>query len=357
MNILLASNKEQTARNIEQLYGLDDYYNASITTIETLVPEDFENKELIILQNVDKIPSGIMELMDGALKNGGTIALIPGVDVDRPSWNDYLGRHRLPSLGRLDTSNSELTYFNSEDPIYTGVFEGAPENYKHPRVFSRYNLNVLNNQQFITLFGSSPQNPFMLYGQRGNGKIVFLSSPLHVDYTNFQNHALFAATFLRIAETASFQKPLYMTIGEMDNFPLQSAVSEKDPIHLVNDELKVDVIPLLINVANARAISFSHLENIISAAGFYQLTDNNDFSEIIALNYSRLESYVNAYSIDEVKEQFTNMGWETAKAFELNEQGKVQINQLNATEYWRILLILALIFIAVEILLLKLWKR
>ncbi len=357
VNILLVDNREETGKNLEQLYGLEDYYNATSVNVESLVPDDFVDKELIVLQNIDKIPSGIMELLDQAMKNGGTVVLIPGKNIDATSWNTFLGKHQLPSLNNKDTTSLELSYFNSDDPLYTGVFESTPENYKHPRLFKRYRFGLSNNQQFITLFGTSPTSPYMLYGQRGNGKVVLLASPLNADYTNFQNHALFAATFLRMAETASFQKPLYMTIGEMDNFPLQTAVSEKDPIHLINEELKVDVIPLLINVANARAISFSHLENTISSSGFYELTDQNTFNETVGLNYSRAESYVDPFTNEEVAEQFMNAGWSNAKAFELNGQGKVQINQLKATEYWRILLILALIFVGVEILLLKLWKR
>lgn len=357
VNILLVDNREESSKNLEQLYSLEDYYNATSVNVESLVPDDFEDKELIVLQNIDNIPSGIMELLDQAMKNGGTVVLIPGKNIDATNWNAFLGRHQLPTLNNKDTTSLELSYFNSDDPLYTGVFESTPENYKHPRLFNRYRLGLSNSQQFITLFGTSPTSPYMLYGQRGNGKIVLLSSPLNADYTNFQNHALFAATFLRMAETASFQKPLYMTIGEMDNFPLQTAVSEKDPIHLKNEELKVDVIPLLINVANARAISFSHLENTISSSGFYELTDQNTFNETVGLNYSRAESYVDPFTNEEVAEQFLNAGWSNAKAFELNGQGKVQINQLKATEYWRILLILALIFVGVEILLLKLWKR
>lgn len=357
VDILIVSSKGQESRNLEQLYGLDDYYNATTATIETLAPDDVAGKELVIVQNIDKIPSGIMELLDGTMENGGTVVLIPGTRADLPNWNSYLTKQQLPTLGSLDTTDLELTYFNSDDPIYTGVFETKPSNYKHPKLFASYKLNVMGNQRFIALFGVNPQRPFMLYGQRGNGKIVCLSAPLHPDYTNFQNHALFAATFLRIAETASFQKPLYMTLGEMENFPLQTAVSEKNPIHLKNEALKVDVIPMLINIANARAISFSHLENAVMSSGFYELADDQNFNEILALNYNRSESYIAVLTPEEIATGFASAGWNQAQPFVLNAQGKVQINQLKATEYWRILLILALIFIAVEILLLKFWKR
>ena len=357
VKILLVNSKDYSSDNLNQLYGLDDYYNATDVTMESVVPDDFKNKELVVIQNADKIPSGIMELLDGVMNNGGTVVLIPGAKVDLSSWNHYLVKNELPSLQKIDTTRTELTYFNSDDPLYSGVFEEKPSNYRNPNTFKRYRLNVTNKARFITLFGTAQENPFLLYAPQGNGRLIFLASPLLATHTDFQNHALFAATFLRLAETASFQKPLYMTLGEMTNFPLQTAVSEKNPIHMKNEAKKVDVIPLLLNVSNARMISFSHLEGALKSSGFYDLTDEVNFNEIIGLNYNRIESDITPYTTDEIIEGFAKIGWIKAKPFVLNTAGKVQINQLKATEYWRILLILALLFIMFEILLLKFWKQ
>lgn len=357
VKILLVSSKDNASENLNQLYSLESYYNSTSVTMESLVPDDFKDKELVIVQNADKIPSGILELLEGVMKNGGTVVLIPGPKADLSSWNTFLAKNELPSLQKIDTSTTELTYFNSDDPLYTGVFEEKPSNYRNPSVFKRYRLNVTNTARFTTLFGTSSENPSLLYAPRGNGRIVLLSSPLLPLYTNFQNHALFAATFLRLAETASFQKPLYMTIGEMTNFPLQTAVSEKNPIHLKNESKQVDVIPLLLNVANARMISFSHLDGTLKSSGFYNLTDQVDFKEIIALNYNRIESRIATCLDEEIIENFQKIGWTKAKPLVLSTDGKVEINQLKATEYWRILLILALLFMLFEILLLKFWKH
>lgn len=357
VNILLIASKNETTNNLAQLYNLDEFYNATAATIETVVQDDFKDKELIVLNNINKIPSGIMELLDSKLENGGSVVLIPGPELDRSSWNIYLSKHQLPQFGKMDTTNYTLNYFNSDDPLYTGVFETVPDNYKRARLFSHYTLNVSNRQNFMTLFGMNQQNPYLLASKEGNGRLFLMASPITREFTNFQNHALFATTFLRIAETASFIKPLYMTIGRMDNFPLQDQVSEKNPIHLVNETYNIDVIPLITNVSNSRAISFSHLENTINSAGFYQLTDQQKFNETIALNYDRKESSTEVFNDEQVVDEFKNIGWTNASPFELTGKGKVQINQLKATEYWRILLILGLIFIGIEILLLKLWKR
>ena len=183
-----------------------------------------------------------------------------------------------------------------------------------------------------------------------------MSSPLDISFTDFQNHALFAATFLRFAETASFQKPLSMTIGDMNNFPFNVNIDEKNPVHLKNEALKVDFIPMMINTGNSRSISFAQVQDVIKESGFYDLTNNAEFNDVLALNYDRKESDIAAYTKDEVVELFNACGWSNAKPLVLDGTGKLEINTLKASEYWRMLLILSLIFFAVEILLLKLWK-
>lgn len=357
VEILVVRGKNDDQNNIEQLYGLDTYYNYTATSIDRLTQEDMDSKELIVIQNVDRIPGGITELLNDAIKNGATVVLIPGTNPDKSQWNTYLSSHNLPALGNTDTSSAELSYFNSDDPIYSGVFEQKPENYRFPQLYRQNNLQIGSSQNFITLFGTNPSTPFLLYGQRGNGKLILLSGPLHPDHTNFQSHALFAATFLRIAETASFNKPLYSTIGKMDNFPIQQVIDEKNPIHLINEEFGVDVIPQFVNISNSRFISFSHLEDALKVAGFYDLTNSDNYNETLALNYDRRESDVSTFELEAIKNEFISQGWENVESFDLTVDGKVEINQLKAREYWRILLILALIFIAIEILLLKLWKR
>jgi hypothetical protein len=185
---------------------------------------------------------------------------------------------------------------------------------------------------------------------------VLMGAPLSLAFTDFQNHALFAATFLRFAETASFQKPLAMTIGRMENFPFNIDIDEKNPVHLVNEALKVDYIPQMIHNGNTRSISFSQVQGELREAGFYELTDHNRFNDVLALNYDRVESDITCFTEDEIKAQFAGAGWPNAQSLTVSASGKLEINSLKAVEYWRILLIFSLVFFAIEILLLKLWK-
>ena len=356
VKILLITGKNDQNVNIQQLYGLDDYYNCLTTSISSVSQEDFKGKELIVLQNVNEMPSGVKDLLDQSLKNGASVMLIPGLDVDRDNWNGYLGSHNLPTFLPVDSVNASVSYFNSADPLYVGVFEGEPTDFKFPRLKAAYGQFVTNSNNFITLFGLNESKPFLYYSKQGNGRMIVMSSPLNTAYTNFQNHALFAATMLRFAETASFQKPLYMEIGEMDNYPLNIDVDEKDPIKLINEEYAVDIIPQIINTNSSRSISFSHLEDNIRQAGIYDLTNSKNFNEKLAINFNRKESKTEAFDAEGVQNNFELIGWDKAQELSIDESGAIEINKLKAKEYWRILLILALIFIAAEILLLRLWN-
>lgn len=356
--ILLINAGASDTRNIEQLYGLDDYYNSTVKSASEVSQEDFDGKELVIFQNLNNIPSGLVDLSEGVLEAGGSVVLIPGEDIDLVTWNTLMTKYNLPNYSNKDSVNSSINYFNSEDPLYSGVFESTPENYEYPKIYAGYNFNIQNINNYITLFGTNESNPypFMFYSKQLNGRIIASRSPLLIGFSNFQNHALFAATYLRIAETATFDKPLFMEIGELTNFPINTEIDEKNPIHLRNESFKVDAIPQITKTNSSRAVSFNHLEDILKNAGVYALTDDRKFNQNIAINYNRNESKTACYSTVEISDMFKNIGWESAKELTLNDSGDIEIKTYKANEYWRILLILALIFIAIEILLLKFWK-
>ncbi|MBK8925906.1 MAG: BatA domain-containing protein [Crocinitomicaceae bacterium] len=356
VKILLVTNSSNDNRNLQQLYQLDPYYNCTVTEIKSATQDDFKGKELIIIQNAAEIPGGFHDLIKQALKDGATVAMIPSKNTNTTNWNIFLNELHLPGLGNLTSKAGELSYFNYEDPLYKGVFESKPENYKFPQVSSYYPLQVSGSQNFITLFGFNPTMPYMIMSQHANGRIILTAGPVDMEYNNFQNHALFAATYLRIAETSSFQRPLYMTIGSMENLPQRNEIDEKEPVHLVNTDEGVDFIPQLINTGNSRMLSFSQMEDQLRQSGFYQLKAYDKTQDILALNYNRNESYTEALSSDDVKKAFLNAGWTQSTPLTANDSGNLEVNQLKANEFWRWSLILSLLFIAVEILLLKFWK-
>jgi len=355
VNILIVSN-ENTPKNIEQLYQLNSYYNYSTATINSIKQEDFKNKHLIILHNINSIPSGIQDQLNSSLRNGSTVCFIPGENVDFTNWNSFLGQQKLPTFIEQTNLNAELNYFNADDPLFNGVFEEKPSRYKYSTVSSTYTLNISTSHNFVSIFNYNSSEPFLLYTKQKNGRLFLQTSPLAITSTNFQNHALFAATYLRIAETSALTKKISFTIGKPSNYPLYQDLDEKDQIHLINTDLETDLIPSVINTNTSRELIFDQLYDKINSADFYKLENKNSLKDLVAFNYSRDESNIENLSSEDIQTNFSNANWINVKELQLNSNGQIEISSLKAQEYWRILLFLALLFIAIEILLLKFWK-
>jgi len=355
VNILLVTEGKST-KNLEQLYMLNSFYNYSTVPANQLKQDDFKNKHLIVLQNINSIPSGIQDKLSESLKNGTTVCLIPGFDADLTNLNTFLGKQKLPTFSKLTTLKADLNYFNSQDPLFNGVFNEKPSRYRYSTILKTYSLNVSSSHNFISVFNYHTTEPFLLYSKQKNGRVFLQTAPLNLDFTNFQNHALFATTYLRIAETSTLDKKLFFTIGEASSYPLHESTDEKDQIHLLNTTLQTDLIPSVVNTNISREIVFDQLYVKLKIADFYQLKNINSFNDVVAFNYSRAESEIQNFSTKEIQRNFENSNWTNVRELEINNNGQIEISSLKATEYWRILLILALVFIAIEILLLKFWK-
>jgi hypothetical protein len=355
VNILII-NEGQVSKNLEQLYSLNNFYDYSVSDINQINQSDFVNKQLIILQNVNNIPSGLKDLLNTAIKNGTTVHLIVGEQANKVNWNSFLTPHNLPSLLSVFSPNADLNYFNAEDPLYFGVFETNPKNYKYPQVFKTYNLNIASKHNFVSLFNYNSTEPFLFYSKQKNGRLFMQTSPLNSEWTNFQNHALFGVTYLRIAETSTLDKQMYFVLGHSNPYALHNKIDEKHPIHLLNVDENIDLIPLVVNNDLSRQIIFDQIQSNIKSAGFYELTNQNDFEDIIAFNYNRNESKVEVLNNEDILLNFEAIGWENIKQIQINSKGEIDLKVLKAKEYWQYLLLAALLFLAVEIALIRLWK-
>lgn len=356
-NILVLQPANATKNSFEQLYGVSDFYNSSTVNIAQVKQEDFKNKALIVLNGINNLSSGTVNLLKTALSNGASLVLIPGEDADLNSWNQFLQSQNQPALGRLSNVNTSLKYFNDADPLFVGVFDEKPDRYKTAQVLKQYPLLANSKQNFITLFGSQATQPFLVYSKApGGGRIILQAAPLLTEFTDFDKQALFAATYLRFAETAAYQKNLFYTIGKTESYALKSAIDEKAPIHLKNEAYKVDVIPSTAVTTNSQSIVFDKLGGILSQAGFYKLTNLKEFEDVIAFNYNREESETATYNKDEILEAFSGKKWQNVSFLEMNSKGEIAVDSIKPKEYWRLCLFLALTFLVIEIGLLKWWK-
>ncbi len=357
-NILIVNEGENNPKTFEKLYAVNPFYNFKAIQIGQLKQSDFTDQALVIFNNINDLTSGAVNLIKDNLSKGASVVMIPGAKANLNAWNSFLSAQNQPTLKALTNGNARsLNYFNDKDPLFTGVFEKSPENYSKASIKNYYPLLVNSNQNFISLFGFNDNNPFLTYSKTKSGGRLFLqAAPLLPEFSNFDKQALFAATFLRIAETASFKKELFYTIGKGGSYSLKEKSQEKSPIHLMNPLFQTDLIPPIVNEANSQLVLFDQLNGELKQAGFYDLTDQLNFKDVLAFNFDRKESMIESLAKEEIITLFKDAGWTQTQELLLNQKGKIEIENIKPKEYWRLFLFLALLFLAIEIALIKFWK-
>ena len=124
-------------------------------------------------------------------------------------------------------------------------------------------------------------------------------------------------------------------------------------MHLKNT--KVDIIP---TTKTSEGKTYYYTHNQINENGIYNLVNSSETIESIAFNYSRNESIIEPLSLEDIEDwKAINNLVNVRIIYSSLEKFKNKINQQqNGKEFWKLALILSLLFFAFEILLIKLIK-
>ncbi|MBI1837922.1 MAG: BatA domain-containing protein [Flavobacteriia bacterium] len=352
---ILIINGDNAVNNIATVYSLDNFYTVETIEQTSFTLDALNNKDLVIINGAKEIPSGLSENMIDYVNNGGALALFPGENIDLNSWNNLLLSLKMPTLSSEISEGVKIKNINYDDVFFKEVFEKKPINLNLPAISKSYKVNNTSNSLSMGLLFLQNGNP--LYSRTTNGKNVFLyASSLTPNYGSFTTNALFSTILLRTAELSKRKTPISLIIGEDSKFPIYFVSKNEIPIHLKNKE--VDFIPRTIKNSGSTSISISGMEAIENLkAGTYSIIDDGK-KGAISLNYNRKESNIEVLTENEIHEKLNEKGIKHIKISEISEgQSLTKIDLDKPYEYWRIFLILSLIFILTEIALLKFWKK
>jgi hypothetical protein len=158
---------------------------------------------------------------------------------------------------------------------------------------------------------------------------------------------------LRIAELSQQKMEVSHFLGvenRIQIYPSDENTTAKisnTEFHLKNDQL--DLIPYSEDINNETFISLVGLqENQGLKQGIYQLVNEN-FQSTIALNYQRTESDVTTLNSDEITSLFQDVNKDHLNYSSLeNGNESIKVDLEKPQEFWRIFLLLALIFVLTE---------
>ena len=347
-------NKASNNTAITTLFTNDTLsFNFQNTSVSNIDFNALKQQDFIIINELENFSSGLINSLNTFVKNGGSIALSPPMNADLSIYNNSLKQLQISTLSELKIRNSAIDKININHPIYEHVFEGKLEKINYPQSNQYHQIITKNRSNSMALLTQENKDVFLEVFSKEKGLIYLFNSPLQSTYNNFRKHALFVPTLLNMATSAVRVESIYNTINSEDYFSSSAIQNNTAIVHLKND--KIDIIPTQ-KTHLGKQLFYTH--NQITKNGIYSIEVDEKKIDAIAYNYTTAESTINTLSIKKLEKWKISIGLENILIIDGNTTDLIATitETQKGKEFWKIALILSLLFFATEILLIKLIK-
>lgn len=354
-NILVINGTDANA-HVGSIYSLDQFYDVQTIDATSFTKNALNEINLVVLNGLNEIPSGLNANLVEFVSNGGTLAIFPGKRLELQSFNSFLQKVNMPLISKEVTQTSRINKINYKDPFFKGVFDKEKEGLNLPGVTRFYLTNQNSNLGAMSII-ELQNGKALLYRNTTKQHVYFFTSVLDDSHGSFISDILFTTVLLRIGELSLLNPPLDVKIGETANYPIYKVQDANLPIIIKGSNF--EFIPPKRQNGNVHYLDLSGAGiSMALTSGLFDLTNNNKNISKIAVNYTRKESKIGSWTNEEIEHALKNVQIQNIKTLKV-DQGVSTIN-LNIDKpypYWKIFVSFALLFLVVELLLLKLWKN
>ena len=337
---------------IKALFASDSYFKLTEMPESNIKYSSFSDYSLIVLNGLKEPSSGLAQQLKGYVQNGGSVVIFPDLNANSNVYTSFLTGLSLPAVQQLNSGPPIASSMDLKNSVFKDVFDQIPKNIDLPlvnRYFSYTEQNTSAKESILQL----PLNRFLFAKYTaGAGKIYLSSSSLDIKDSNLPKHPVFVPLMYKIAFASAKEQPLYYTIG-LNNLLESEKISllANQSLKLVSDNF--EVIP---EVRQTVGKTLLYVADQVKKSGFYELKKADSVLAVVAFNDNRTESDMHYAAESELNSLF---GKQKVAVFNskkdaqsLNIEGKN-----SSSELWKLCLILAIVFLAGEILLIRFFNN
>lgn len=350
---VLVINEDKESPFLKALYADNERFGLTNQAVNRLDYTAINKNGLIVLNNLNTIPSGLAAELEKYLGNGGALVVFPSVRADINSFNNFFGAVGINRIGGLSTAEIPVTTLETQHELFRDVFEAVPKNLSLPNTKLHYTFvpSTRSNEQELLTFrdGTSFMSAYAFEG----GKIYVAASPLDRDVTDFPVHAIFVPMLYKMALSGGqLQAPAY-TLGN-DNVVEVITETVNPDASLKMKGKTAEFIPQ--QRINGNRVLLTINDQSLRDAGIFEVQNpEGNKIALAAFNYNRSESVAEYYSLDELKNRYPASNVAVIDAGSANFAGLVQEFDRGIV-LWKLCIIFVLLFAGIEALLLRFMK-
>jgi hypothetical protein len=305
--------------------------------------------DLIILNELTLIPSGLASAMQSYAQAGGKVLFLPSATGSVEQYNNLMRTMNARELTPYRAQERQVGTINTDAFVYRDVFSRKRPNMRLPKVNASFPTSGAGSRgQSLLTFRDG--GDLVTFYPTGKGAFAVVTAPLDQSVSDFSlQPEVFVPLLYKMAVYSSDARQLAYTIGKDHLVPLDKANLTLDKDFRITGP--VEFIPGVTPLGNRLLVD---VQGQIREAGFYTIDQENQKIASLAFNYDRRESDLRIMEPEDLPESDRITLWV--------DEDKVDFTQLirdtqQGKPLWKWCIIMALLFIAFEIALIRLWKN
>lgn len=331
INVLVIS--ENVSTYLDKIFNTERF-NYKQTTLNKLEYEAINTADVVILNELNQFPNALRIAAENYVETTKVLIIIPGNDISPSNYNILFKQLGLKPFAGLNESSLKLTNINFDHPIFEDVFTENIENFDYPSFESYYQSS--NPEKALSFSNNLP-----LLESDGN---IFRFNAAIEGNSNFKQSPLIVLSFYNMALQAQNKQKLYLENGDDFKLKLVDNLNQDDVFKVSKKDFSF--IPR--QDINGKEVKLSFREYPEDAGHYAVKTPKQDTLSILAFNPNRKESQLNYLEINKLDNinSYASFSKYTQSFYE----------SYTIESLWKWFVVLALIFMIIELLLLRFIK-
>jgi hypothetical protein len=357
VRILAITGKNQVNNSIQALFRKDPLFTFTQTNVSQLQFGKTGEADMVILDAVETPGSGLIQEIETFVRQGGTLVVIPPAKDNGGDLNMLMNKLGVDNYGQISPAGLRISELNTGHELFRGVFDGMPKNMDLPTVKKYLPFSETGLNWRLPLMKMQNGMPFLVMSAVDEGIVYYFCCPFDKDFTDFHQHAIVVPVFYQMAFLSRRLSQLYYVIGRNEQIVFSGEsknTARGNTLRIVSEDQSVNFIPRVRTEGNR---TYMYMENMIDSAGTYLIADEGIPLQGIAFNYLRDESLMEFYKTGQIDSILRINNIKNVEILDATVSLTADIQSLmQGSQLWKIFLLGALLFLAIEVILLRFWK-
>jgi len=329
----------------------DNTFNWSNVHVNEIQYQTIKESSIIILNSLNNIPLALQTQLNTFINTGGSLFIFPADNIDKNNYNTFLSSLSADQYDTYITEDNEVTFINTNEPEYKEVFEKLSTDMDLPIIRKHYTWSTGFSNKVELLRMKSGIGLINKYTV-GNGKLYLSAVPCNETASSLPLSAVFVPLIYRTGIISKSSASFAYILGNDENIIVDNLPIASETAYKIKGN-NAEIIPAQKNISGDLVLN---INNQITQSGLYDLVNNeNKTVASFGFNFTRDESQMKYDSVEEIKQLLKNNKVNWIDDISNNLSSLVQ-SYTQGIQLWKYFLIAALLFLAIEILLLRYWK-